>query len=252
MANGFWGGRLPVLNIVVSKAVFVVMGWRSLWLRAKNHIRKIIKPQHEIKFNTEIARAGLKCLIEDGYTKLNVGGGPKNLVGFINIDFISHPNVTREVVANILDLSFVPTGCASQIHTNHVIEHLSENQLLEQLKEYQRILKNNGVLTIRCPNALGVAYGFWFEPILENDKQGFINCGFPEDEHFENPDDRWGHKDIYAFFHWIYGDVGNIANQHMNIITPTKIKSYMKTAGFEIVKMNDPEALNIVIVATKI
>ena len=252
MANGFWGGKLPMINLLVSKAVFGAMRWRWFSLKLKNRIRTIIKPHHEVKFNAKAATDELNRFIENGYSKFNVGGGTKNLAGFVNVDFIPHLNVNREVVANILDLSFMPTGCASQIHSNHVIEHLSEDELLDQLNEYKRVLKNQGLLTIRCPNALGVSFAFWFDPILEQDKEEFIKCGFPQDEDFENPDDRWGHKDIYAFSHWIYGDVGNIANQHLNIITPTKIKNYMRTAGFEIVKMSDPEALNIVVVAIKL
>jgi len=128
---------------------------------------------------------------------------------------------------------------------------LTKEQLEHQLKEYHRVLKDDGVLSIRCPNALGAAYGFWLEPILEQERDEFIACGFPADEAFGNPADKWMHKDLFGLLHWLYGDVGNIQNQHLNIITPSMIKSSVVEAGFNILKMANPEAVNIVIVARK-
>ncbi len=252
MANGYWGGKLPIINLLLSQSIFLAMRWRLFFLRIKNRIRATSKSQPDFYPNKKIASDSLQKFIDHGYDKLNIGGGTKNLSGFVNIDFIAHPGAHREVVANILDLGFIPTHYASQIHSNHVIEHFSEVELLAQLKEYRRILKDNGTLTIRCPNALGVAYGFWFDPVLEHSREAFIQHGFPEDEDFSNPHDKWGHKDLYAFIHWIYGDMGNIVNQHMNVITPTKLKGYMASSGFEISMMSDPEALNLVVVATKL
>ncbi len=122
---------------------------------------------------------------------------------------------------------------------------------MSQLREYHRILKDTGLLTIRCPNTLGSAYGFWFEPIPEKDREEFVALGFPTDETFGNPADGWMHKDLFGLLHWFYGDVGNIENQHLNIITPTKIKSYVESSHFRIIKMADPEALNIALIAIK-
>lgn len=201
--------------------------------------------------NSEGSARDLDAFLNNGFEKLNIGGGRKNLNGFVNVDFVSHQGVQREVVANILDLGFVPTCAISHVHSNHVIEHLAEDDLNIQLNEYWRILKSNGLLTIRCPNALGVAYGFWFDPILEDERKVFLEHGFPEEEDFSNPADTWAHKDIFGFVHWIYGDAGNIENQHLNIITPTKLKKLLECAGFEIVKMSNPEALNLVVIAKK-
>jgi predicted SAM-dependent methyltransferase len=102
------------------------------------------------------------------------------------------------------------------IHPNHVIEQLSEDTLPDHLADCYRILMAGGLLTIRCPNALRVSYGFFF-----------------------------------GFLHWIYGDVGNPENQHLSILTPTKLKHLIIEAGFEIVQISDPEWSNIIIVAKK-
>ena len=193
----------------------------------------------------------LKRYYNAGFRKLNLGGGSRNLEGFINIDFVSHPEVEKEIIADIRNLEFIPSGSVEHIHSNHVIEHLSEQNLHAHLVECYRILLADGLLTIRCPNALGVSYGFFFGFVPEERKIQFLEAGYPADELFSNPADDWYVKDFFAFLHWIYGDVGNPENQHLSILTPTKLKSLIIKAGFKIVRISDPEWSNIIIVAKK-
>lgn len=251
MAYGFWGSRVPIGNYVFSKIVFIAVRWRIFSRQLKNGLKRLLRPKPACLINTTLTAQTMKNWLESGYEKLNIGGGPKNLDGFLNIDFVAHPNVEREVVANILDLSFVPTNSILQVHSNHVLEHLTDKQLVEQLKEYHRILKSGGLLSVRCPNALGMAYGFWFEPILEKDREAFVAIGFPKEENFGDPADKWVHKDLYGLCHCFWGDVGNMENQHLNIITPSYIRERIESAGFQILKMTKPEALSIVIVGRK-
>ena len=58
-------------------------------------------------------------------------------------------------------------------------------------------------------------------------------------------------RDFFAFLHWIYGDVGNPENQHLSILTPTKLKHLIIKAGFEIIQISDPEWSNIIVIAKK-
>ena len=164
---------------------------------------------------------------------------------------MSHPGAEREVCANILDLSFVPTGCAAQIHSNHVIEHLTGEQIGSQLSEYFRILRPGGLLTLRCPNALAVVYAFLFTPVHESDREAFLRLGYPADEDFGDPRDGWMHKDFYGMLHWLYGDVGNIENQHLSRLTPSSLRQLVVTAGFKILLTSAPEAINLVVAAQK-
>jgi hypothetical protein len=98
---------------------------------------------------------------------------------------------------------------------------------------------------------LGAAYAFWFGAALEQDREQFVASGFPPDEDFGTPQDRWLENDFYGLLHWFYGDAGNIRNQHLSRLTPSKVARALETAGFAIVRMTEPEALNIVVVATK-
>lgn len=251
MSYGQWGSRFPVGNIICSKMIFTMLECRLVWLRFYNSLKRIFFPPKVVLKNTSSTQLSLMRWLDQGYNKLNIGGGRKNLEGYINIDFVDYPNVQRQVIANILDNVFIPDQCAAQIHSNHVIEHLTREDIINQLREWYRILKDGGLLTIRCPNALGVAYGFWFEPIIENQKEEFIKLGFPADENFGNPDDRWFHKDFFGLIHWFYGDIGNITNQHPIRITPSMLYNLLVDQGFDILKMTEPEAINIVVVARK-
>jgi len=104
---------------------------------------------------------------------------------------------------------------------------------------------------MRCPNALGAAYGFWFEPIIESHKDEFVKLGFPADEDFGNRGDGWVHKDLFALIHWFYGDPGNRANQHLSRLTPSMLHGGLVAQGFNVLKMTEPEAINIAVVASK-
>jgi SAM-dependent methyltransferase len=251
MAYGFWGSKVPIGNYLFSKIVFLGVRWRIFSRQLINDLKRKLKPKPICLINDSAAAQTTKNWLDKGYDKLNIGGGLKNLAGFVNVDFVSHPNVEREIIANILDLSFVPTESISHVHTNHVLEHLTDEQFISQLKEYHRILKGGGLLSIRCPNALGMAYGFWFEPVLENDRQAFVSLGFPPDESFSDNADKWFHKDLYGLCHCFWGDVGNIENQHLNIITPSYLREHLESAGFQILKMTKPESLSIVVIGRK-
>ncbi len=251
MSKGLWGSRFPIDNLLCSGFVFAAVWYRITTRRCYNSIRQALRPRAVRVLNDDTTAIALKHWLDQGYDKLNIGGGRKNLDGFINIDFVSHANVEREVIANILDLAFVPDAIASHIHSNHVIEHLTEAQFRHQLREYYRILQDNGLISIRCPNALGAAYGFWFPAVLEQERDEFVSSGFPRDEDFGNPKDRWAYKDLFGLLHWFYGDMGYIGDQHLNIIIPSKLKAYLEEAGFKVIKMAEPEALNTVVIACK-
>lgn len=251
MSHGRWGGRLPLGNLFVSWIVFNAASCRLASLLLKNRLKGQFFKRALLQQNTDSARTELARWVSMGYTKLNVGGGSKNLRGFVNIDFARHPSVEREIVANVLDLSFVESRSISHVHTNHVLEHFDARAISNQLHEYFRILTPGGLLTVRAPSALGAAYGFWFPPELEGERAEFVKAGFPEDEIFCDPRDFWMHRDFYAVLHWFHADVGNPENEHLTLITPTWLKERVIKAGFVIEQMSVPEALNVLLVARK-
>ncbi len=240
-------GNYPYVNKAISKLIFFGIDYRGRQLKRK--YKKNTKVFH--LENTAQTKKDFETHLNQGFTKINIGGGTKNFDGFINLDFVSHKNVDREVIANILDLSFIPDGTISHIHSNHVMEHLSQTQLEDQLKQYQRILSADGIISIRCPNALGVSYGFFFGQVAERDHQEFLQLGYPQEEDFYNDKDGWYYQDLWALYHWFFAFTGNLENEHLNQLTPTLLKDTVEKAGFKVLKMAIPEASNLVLMASK-
>lgn len=251
MTYGRWGSRFPIGNLISSKLIEFLVWYRLFSVRTRSKLRVLIQRGPVLVAGSDATAGEMRRWLDAGFDKVNVGGGSKNLVGFVNIDFVRHPTVQREIVANALDLSFIPSGRISQVHSSHMLEHLKPEDITNQLKQYFRILRTDGLLTLRIPNSLGAAYAFWFEPILEGDREAFVTCGFPGDETFGDPRDGWLHKDLHGLLHWFYGEVGNPENEHLSRITPSWLQLQLETAGFHIKKMTQPETLNIVVIAGK-
>lgn len=242
-------GRYPFLNMMVSKAVFWTLRRRERKLlkkagkRSEGHI-------YPRSANDEGQAEEVRRLLEEGYKKVDLGAGNKSLKGFFNVDMVRQGSENPEVVANILDLSFIPDQSLDQIHSNQVVEHLTQEDFERQLEGYKRILRPGGIVSIRCPNALGVSYGFFFGHVPEDDREGFLEAGFPPDEEFQNPKDDWYVGDLYGFFHWIHAFPGFKENQHLNRITPTLLQRTFEAKGYRILKMTRPEAAQAVVVAS--
>lgn len=248
----YFGAKLPVINLVVSNLVFATLKFRLSYLRVKNFFKGITQKEEIKLVNDLTTRKQFEQFRELGYTKINVGGGPYNLDGYINLDFVQFEGVRNQVQANILDLSFIQKNTLSHIYSNQLLEHLSESQLIEQFRQYCSILTRDGVLSFRTPNALGISYGFWFGQVPEEGREEFVAEGYPIDAFFYDSRDGWYHKDLYALFHWWYADAGNIKNEHLTLFTPTKIIKLVTECGFEIVKITEPETSQIIVVAKKI
>lgn len=249
MKRKYFGSRMPIMNFLLSKIMVGGFNGRLRYLKFRNKLKeRNVNKTVVLENNAETANQ-FKNYLEQGYRRVNIGGGKYNIEGYINIDFIKFPEVERGIVANILDLSFIPDKSVTHVYSNQVMEHLDEAQLLDQFSQYKRILTDDGVISFRTPNALGVCYGFWFGQTPETEKEAFLDLGYPEDAFFHDSRDGWYHKDLFALVHWIYADAGNIKNQHLSIFTPTKVKKYLEKSGFEVLKMTEPETSQIIVVA---
>ena len=82
-------------------------------------------------------------------TRLNIGCGNTRMEGYVGVDIAQGPCV--DIVAPAWDIPGEP-GTVAAIHSSHMIEHLSPQQFIAALKEWYRLLKPGGKLTIRCPN----------------------------------------------------------------------------------------------------
>jgi SAM-dependent methyltransferase len=111
---------------------------------------------------------------------LNVGCGPKGrahgFAGFeawqevrLDIDAAVEP----DVVGTMTDMSAVPSGSVDAIVSSHNIEHLYPHEVPVALAEFVRVLKDDGLLLITCPDLQSVcarvARGELASPLYESD-----------------------------------------------------------------------------------
>ena len=118
-------------------------------------------------------------------TFLHVGCGPQdksNLVGFNNdnwkeIRFDIDKDVNPDIEGTLTDMSLVKTGSVDAIYSSHNIEHVYPHEVPIVLKEFYRVLKNDGMVILVCPDLQTVCEAVvndkLLEPLYESD--GFTN-----------------------------------------------------------------------------
>ena len=93
-------------------------------------------------------------------TFLHVGCGPQTkskIKGFNNdnwkeIRFDIDKNVKPDIVGTLTDMKSVETGSVDAIYSSHNIEHIFPHEVPIALKEFYRVLKEDGIVVITCPD----------------------------------------------------------------------------------------------------
>jgi len=140
--------------------------------------------------------------------KLNLGCGGDKRDGWVNID------IRKEVKPDkVLDLEKTPypfeSESVDEILAKDVIEHFSFRNVEKIVKEWHRILKKGGKLTIQTPD---------LDAILKAIKQGKI-------------------KGWWQISYWLYGGQEYPENTHKLIFTKKEIKKFLEEIGFEVKKI---------------
>lgn len=81
--------------------------------------------------------------------KLHLGCGKLYLNTYINIDIQSD---IADIKYDITKLDMYADGSIDEIYISHVLEHFTKRQLVDILKEYNRLLKNGAILRIAVPD----------------------------------------------------------------------------------------------------
>lgn len=86
----------------------------------------------------------------DGKVRIHLGCGEINAPGFVNVDAIpfSHVHYIREVD----DLRIFPNEYADLVYASHVLEHIGHRDVPKVLKEWRRVLKEEGILRLSVPD----------------------------------------------------------------------------------------------------
>jgi SAM-dependent methyltransferase len=94
---------------------------------------------------------------------LNVGCGPlgrahgfAGFEGWQEVRLDIDPAVRPDVVGTMTDMSAVATGSIDAIVSSHNIEHLYPHEVPVALAEFVRVLKDDGMVLITCPDLQSV------------------------------------------------------------------------------------------------
>ncbi len=107
--------------------------------------------------------------------KLNLGCGWDRRDGYLNVDFVAKHR--PDLVADVRDLSVLPDGSYQEIVAQDVLEHLVRADGPIALAEWSRLLEPGGILVLRVPNLLGLAFAFTWKRTIE-DQQELVQCLF--------------------------------------------------------------------------
>ena len=81
--------------------------------------------------------------------RLNLGCGDYPIKGWTNIDLVQLPGV--DVVADVCKLPY-DDNSVDEIYAGHILEHISIRETNSTLKEWHRVLKPQGRITVTCPD----------------------------------------------------------------------------------------------------
>ena len=113
-------------------------------------------------------------------TFLHVGCGHKNKSrcrGFNNdnwkeIRFDIDKSVNPDIVGTLIDMELVQTGSVDAVYSSYNIDHIYPHQVPIALREFYRVLKEDGIVVITCQDIQGVceiiAQDKLLEPLYES------------------------------------------------------------------------------------
>jgi len=81
--------------------------------------------------------------------KLNLGCGWRHLKGFTNVDV--DPKMKPDLVDNVTTLEAIKGSSVDYLMSQHLFEHLYTDEINTALKNWFRVLKAGGTLSIECP-----------------------------------------------------------------------------------------------------
>ena len=108
-------------------------------------------------------------------TFLHVGCGFQNkshLKGFDNdnwkeIRLDIDKNVNPDIVGTLTDMKLVETGSVDAVYSSHNIDHIYPHEVRIALKEFYRVLKDDGIVVIKCPDLQSVCEAVVKDKLLE-------------------------------------------------------------------------------------
>jgi len=108
-------------------------------------------------------------------TLLHVGCSSQNksaLKGFDSDDwreirFDIDPSVYPDIEGTLTDMDAVDTGSVDAIYSSHNIEHVFPHEVHTVLLEFHRVLKDDGIVVLTCPDLVSVCQAVANDKLME-------------------------------------------------------------------------------------
>ena len=169
--------------------------------RLPHGLSRFIRAYHYL-LHGHLARTAIvrRYLRSAGQPRLQVGGGPNLLEGWLNSDLVH-----GEIFLNVTRRFPLPDASLALVFTEHMIEHVSEAQGLHVIREAHRVLRPGGVFRVTTPDLRKVItiYEDGNSSILLKEYLGFLNETLPNDPHpraaqmLNTYMRAWGHQFVY-------------------------------------------------------
>ncbi len=166
--------------------------------------------------------------------KLNLGCGDKILPGYVNVDVApSRAGRKPDVICDLHRLTPFPDASVDEVLAVHVVEHFWRWEVVDVLREWTRVLRAGGTMTLECPNLISACEDFLDDP-----------------ERFAGPGPE-GQRTMWVF----YGDPAwrDPLMVHRWGYTPQSLAAVMQEAGLADVrqepaqfKLREPRDMRIV------
>jgi SAM-dependent methyltransferase len=159
-------------------------------------------------------------------TFLHVGCGPPNesrLKGFDSVEwreirFDIDPSFYPDIEGTLTDMNAVATGSVDAVYSSHNIEHVFPHEVHAALLEFHRVLKENGMVVLTCPDLRSVCQAVVNDRLLET--------------LYESPGGPIAPIDVlYGHREWIAE--GKINMAHKTGFTYSSLNSAFFKAGFK-------------------
>ena len=110
----------------------------------------------------------MKTLLHVGCASLNIS----DLKGFNNdkwaeIRFDIDENRNPDIIGTLVDLSLVETGSVDAVYSAYNLDHIYPHEVPIALKEFFRVLKNDGIAIIKCPDIQSVCEAIGKDKLLD-------------------------------------------------------------------------------------
>ena len=178
-------------------------------------------------------------------TFLHVGCGPLDksyCLGFENDDWSEirldiDKDVNPDIVGTLTNMNSVETGSVDAIYSSHNIEHIFPHEIPIALKEFYRVLNDDGIVVITCPDIQSVGEALAQDKLLEPLYDSPMGPVTPFDI-------LYGHRETTLN--------GNFFMAHKTGFTYSTLDKVFYEAGFEArVGGRRPEGFDLYLVACK-